>query len=306
MLLPHSTATAHPLQAMPAGTAAAAATARLRHPGTQHDVQPPRSVQQGREANLDAQSQRVVSLLLKELSAARKQEAAAAAELAQLKGDLAAASRRGDRERRRDSSGGGRGIAAAGGRIPAFRPASQAPPPRQGKARPLASLAEPPPAAPTNRAGSQGEAEALQQDNAELRSQVEALYAHCRHLQRQLGAGNAAAKPPASSSSAGARIAVDGLTGQAAVAAHVCAPQREHQQQPARAASPQRAQRAQHAGERDGGSTLLAAVVCSSPRRARSPARVNAAIVSSPATGGAVEELAMAVFEASAVWAVAG
>lgn len=282
--------------------AAASAAARLRHPGPQHEVQAPRAPQ------LD--SERVVSLLLKELAAARKQEAAAAAELAQMKGELSAATQRGDGERRRDSgSGSGRGAApvaaprpsaAAGGvagsrTIPAFRPAGQAPPPpvRQGKGRPQAVRLESQAAAPTGVQASQGEVQALRQDNAELRSQLEALYAHCRHLQRQLGAAGSAAKSPSS----GGAATSGSPAGQAAVGVQVRLAQPDSRRQPARAASPQRAQRAQRTGEQEG-STVLAAVLCSSPRRAGSPTRVSAAVVRSPAAGG-VDELAMAVFEAS-------
>ena len=248
----------------------------------------------------------MVSLLLKELAAARKQEAAAAAELAQVKGELAATVQQSDMEQRRSSGSGSRSAAmpvrqpaaaaaAAGGRIPAFRPAGQAPPPRQGKARPQLRTAELPVAAPTSGKSAQGEAQVLRQDNAELRSQLEALCAHCRHLQRQLGAADVAAKPSANGSG-GAVTAGQ----QTSVAVHVRVPQQEGQQQLARAASPQRAQRARH-GEQEG-STVVAAVVCSSPRRSRSPARVGAALVSSlDATGGGVDELAVAVFEASRV-----
>lgn len=272
-------------------------------------MQPPHAVphQRASEPSLDQSSQRVVSLLLKELAAARKQEAAAAAELAQVKGELAAAVQQSDVERFRNSGGGSRSAAgsarqpaaaaaAAGGRIPAFRPAGQAPPPRQGKARLQLRTAELPVAAPISGKSTQREAQALRQDNAELRSQLEAVYTHCRHLQHQLGAADAAAKPPANGSS-GAVTAGQ----QRSVAVHVRVPQQEGQRQPAHAASPQRAQRAQRGGEQEG-NTVVAAVVCSSPRRSRSPACVGAALVSSlDATGGGVDELAVAVFEASRV-----
>lgn len=282
--------------------AAASAAARLRHPGPQHEVQAPRAPHQD--------SERVVSLLLKELAAARKQEAATAAALAQMQGQLSAATQRGDGERRREfGSGGSRGAApaaaarppaaaggAAGSRtIPAFRPAGQAPPPpvRHGKARAQAVRLDAQAAAPTGVQTSQSEAQALRQDNAELQLQLEALYAHCRNLQRQLGAAGSPAKSPSS----GGAATSGSPAAQAAVGVQVRLAQPDSRRQPARAASPQRAQRAQRTDEQEG-STVLAAVLCSSPRRARSPTRVSAAVVRSPAAGG-VDELAMAVFEAS-------
>ena len=246
---------------------------RLRHPGPQHDVQVLRNqhllppVPQPMERP-DAQAQRVVTVLLRELDAARKQGAAAQAELAALKDQVvtaalgheprlgtaratgspasqvgrkpAAASADGGSNTRRVAAG------AAPTRIAAFRPPVPAPTPRQQQhskhsvARPEASpnSTRAAPRAPASAAevaagggpeqhGRQpSKVEALQRGNAEMRAHLEALYAHCRHLQRQLDARSGGAQSSASDSSQAPPLAAEVRPRAAAVAAAEGSPRR--------------------------------------------------------------------------------
>lgn len=166
----------------PAAAHRSAAPSSLRHPGPQPHQQaavPPQPQRQG----LDPQSQRVVALLLRELDAARMQASAAEAEAARVKSEAQPARRRSDK--------GGHTLAAAAGAAPApsgliaaFRPAGAAPPPVQRPNCSAAGAAPPPARSSTH----DNQVQALQQDNVEMRGQIEALYAHCRHLQHQLDA----------------------------------------------------------------------------------------------------------------------
>lgn len=280
-----------PAPAASCACAAAAASqplSHLRHPGPQHDVrQPPDGVLDGQQA---VQQQRVVPILLRALDAAKRQGAAAETELAALKDDFIASLRHSKQQGGvYASSGSSRGLkeastapGAAPGRIKAFRPPGQAPPPKQ-------ALPAPPPKPHRASAASSGAArggerssgggsrgaigpaflqghapqaerqerlQVLQQDNAEMRAHLEALYAHCRHLQRQLDA------PPA-------RRAPDPAS-----------PQRPRQRAPT--AGPDAA------GDGRGSPGASG--------RAHSPGRATV-VVASPRAGGGPASLAVAVFE---------
>jgi hypothetical protein len=186
--------------ARPPAAAAAPAAARLRlqHPSAQHEVQ---GALHPAERPLDLQAKRVMSELLRDLDVARQQGSAAQEELAAVKSELLLSLRQ--RSKQQGGSGGTaeavrHKLAAAATpptHIKAFRPPGQAPlpkafhKPRRQQGVPSAWSSGSP-----RQPQEDPEAAALRQENLEMRAHLEALDAHCRHLQRQLEA--AASAPP--------------------------------------------------------------------------------------------------------------
>jgi hypothetical protein len=221
-----------PPPAAASAPAAARAPMRLQHPSAQHEAQ---GALHPAERALDPQAQHVVSMLLRELDAARQQGSAAQAELAAVKSELLVSLRQ--RSKQQGGSGGAAetvrrhtpvAAAAAPTRIKAFRPPGQAPPPKaahkpgrlQGtpSAAARSSISPRPPQ-------EQPVAAALRQENSEMRTHLEALYAHCRHLQRQLVAA-ASVQPRRAASPVGGRQPLPPHAGLAAAVEELSSPQR--------------------------------------------------------------------------------
>lgn len=184
-----------------------APSAVLRHPAPQFEVRPssplaistapaPTAAEQRQGG---AQLERVVSVLLRELSEARKEKVAHRAQLETYRSEYLNLLRQGSGPRRAGARGG-REVLRPGGGQP-FRPPGVAPLPRKAlpdaASKHRAVSPEPPVAAvpAAERAGTaaqQAEVLAsLQLDNAGLRRQLAALEAQCAQLQ----AGHACASP---------------------------------------------------------------------------------------------------------------
>lgn len=203
-----------------------------------------REPQEPQSQALDSQACRLIAVLLRELDAARGQGAAEPVSQERLP-----AARPGNgKSAKQAAAAAAAGAPAPSSRrssIPAFRPAGLAPPhrprsQRPGRAEPAAAAAGQPPAEP------HAQMQALQRDNAEMRGQLEALYAHCRRLERRLDSaqgllGQQVPSPPPSST----------------VVAAVCS------------ASPRRQPRSP---------TMQAAVVVASPRAGAAGADLAAAV----------------------------